>query len=703
MLVRDRRTIFFSVLLPLIIVPGFIFVMRFTERRAEARLESRAHSYAIAGSHRETARELLLASTRRVDSPTGGGTLVEVHPADPDSALAAGDIHLVVEAFSASEAEARKDSLEAARATERERGEQIDPNMTAGQLVPQPDQAAAPRVPLIELRYRGDSEVSQLAASRLQERLEKLREHRRMEAYRGAGLRVDPDRVAAVELQEVATAQRESGAQLALLLTPILVLLMLSGGSVVAADAISGEKERGTLETLLTTSLRRADIVLAKQALIITVGIAITVINVANVALYLGLGLLELPERFVISIAPLGIVLLLLLFLPVTVLISSALLLVSGYARSYKEFQLYFFPVLVAFLIPSSAAVLPTLELSSVISVVPLANVSVAVREVLMGDYDWPFLVLTLLTTIAVAAWLARLTERSLSVEKLITASELDEADLTGGPTLFPRRVLRWFAVMWAALFLTSAWLSGDLGLRAQVLLNLVGIFLGGSLLMLHRYRLDPKRALALRAPKAAVWPAVLVGAPSAFVVGVGVAHLGQLLFPIPQEVMEAFGEFLLPEAMPLWQTLAFLAVLPAVCEEIAFRGVLLHGLRKRFRPVVLALVVGAIFGFFHVDLFRILPTAYLGVLLTGVTLLTGSIFPAMLWHALNNSVSLVPAHFGWWAADATLPVWAYPVGVLGLAVSLGVIWANRTPYPDLKEPDAVPHGRSVPARHGSR
>lgn len=672
MLLRDRRMIFFSVVLPLILLPGFIFIMRFTEGQAEERRETRTYEYAVVGSGADGARALIDSAMALPGADTAGG-LEEVRPADPDSALDAGDIDFIVDALSATDARARRDSLRATEAA--------DTTEAAG---------TDSTVPVLELRYRGDNDESEAGAARMRSALVALRELRRHQVYRAGGLPVDPTSVAVVERHEAASAERESGAQLALWLTPMLVMLMLSGGSIVAVDAISGEKERGTLETLLTTSARRRDIVWAKQALIITTGVAITVINVANLALYLGLGLFELPERFVLSVAPVSLVLLLLLFLPLTVLISSALLMLSGYAKGYKEYQLYFFPVMLVFLVPSAAAVLPGMELASVIAFVPLANISVAVREVLVGEYSWAFLGITVATTTGLAALMARLTERSLSTEKLITAAELDEADLQGGPALFPRRVLRWFAVLWALLFVTSAAFGGALGIRGQVAFNLLVLFLGASVLMAWRYRLDLREALALRWPRPAVWPAVLVGAPSAFITGVGVAQLGQLVFPIPERVIEAFGQFMVPEGVPLWQVVLFLAVLPGIIEELTFRGLLLHGLRKRLRPVALALATGVIFGFFHVELFRLFPTAYLGTVLAAVTLLTGSIFPAMLWHALNNAVALVPEYLGWWADDAVIPWWGYAAGVIGLAVAFAIIWTNRTVYPGLRHaPDA--------------
>jgi sodium transport system permease protein len=288
--------------------------------------------------------------------------------------------------------------------------------------------------------------------------------------------------------------------------------------------------------------------------------------------------------------------------------------------------------------------------------------------------------------------WAARLTERTLSTERLISQSDLDEADLVGGPALFPRHVLRWFGVMWVIFLIVSLWFGEDLGVRGQILVNLVFIFLGGSLLMVRRYGLDPRTAFALRPVHPLVWLAVLIGAPAGYIVGIGLAGLvNTYVFPVPQNVLEAFGDTLLGDEMPLWQLLFFLTIMPGILEELAFRGVLLHGLRKMLGPVGICLLVGAIFGIFHVSLFRLVPTAYLGMIFAAVVLLTGSIFPVMLWHFANNAIGLVPAHMGWVTEDTVVPWWGYALGLLGLLISFGIIWMVRTPYPDLKKkrPDA--------------
>ena len=684
-LLRDTRMILIAVVAPLVLFPLLIFVMRTVEKSEERRLEETVYEYALVGDEAEWGREIVAAAleleANDPDTSRASVRFEEQQVEDADSLLVAAGIHLIIEALSPEAYEKIRDAAAAADTTDTEDTEDAT---DTGDTV---EEDAPSELPTLRLRYRAQSDFSRNAADRLRSRIIEVRSALRDSVYRSGGFPVEPEQVAFVETENTASAEREGGAILGLILTPFLLLLMLTGGSIMAVDAISGEKERGTLETLLTTAAARVDIVTAKLMAIITVGITVAVINILNLLVYVVLGILELPENFAVALSALDLVLLLILFLPLTVLMSSALLLLSGYAKSYKEYQIYFLPLFLVFLVPSLAGMLPGMDLRSVIALVPIAGIGVAVREIMVGEYDWLFLVLAFASTGGAAWWAAQLTERTLSTERLISSSDLDEADLVGGPALFPRHVLRWFGVMWVIILLISLWFGEDLGVRGQIAVNLVFVFLGGSLLMIRRYGLDPRAAFALRPVHPAVWLAVLIGAPAGSIVGLGLAGLvNTYLFPVPQNVLEAFGEALLGDEMPLWQLVLFLSVTPGILEELAFRGVLLHGLRKKLGPVGICLAVGAIFGLFHISLFRLLPTAYLGAIFAAVVLLTGSIFPAMLWHFANNAVVLVPAHMGWIAEDPQIPWWGYALGFVGLLVAFWIIWSVRTPYPDLKK-----------------
>jgi sodium transport system permease protein len=375
-------------------------------------------------------------------------------------------------------------------------------------------------------------------------------------------------------------------------------------------------------------------------------------------------------------------VLLLILFLPVAGLVASVLLSISGYAKSYKEAQLYFTPVFLIGLLPALAPLLPGLSLRSAIVFIPVANIALAAKEVLTGVMDWPALVLAWLVTMAAAVWTLRLSVRFLSAERLVTAADIDSVEFAGGPALFGRRVLSWFAVLWATLLIVGN-NTAQSDLRLQIFLNVVVLFGGASLLMVGRYHLRARDAFALRTPKPAVWFAVLAAVPCGILAGTGLFRLANLVFPVPPQIMESFSQAVFPDQIPFWQILIFLSVLPGIMEELTFRGVLLHGLHNRMHPAALVLVVGLIFGLFHAALFRLAPTAFLGVLLSLVTLLTGSIFPAMLWHALSNALALLAGYHQFPISDLN-PAW-HSFGLVGLLAAFWILWRNRTPYPGLR------------------
>ncbi len=662
LLLRDRRTVLVSIVLPLLVMPVLLFAGRMMEERRTRRLEATRFTYAVTGSQAATARHLLEA-TQRPHPPAAPLLLEEVATADPIAALADASLDLWVQALAVEESP----SLPATAAAAGE-----DPD----------DEAATPGVPIILLAYRADRDRSEEAMQRFRDALQRVRQAERFQLLAEAGLPVPADQVVVVEERDVASAQQVTGLQVGRLLTVFFLLFILSGGAVVATDTLAGEKERGTLETLLTTAAGRRAIIAAKLLAIFAVALAITLIQALNFLAYVVFRFVPLPTAFALDLSPGTALAVLVMLLPVAALVSAVLLLTSGIATSYREAQLYFFPTFLLALAPALASFLPGLTLRSAIALVPIAGVAVGVKEILTGAADPPWLALTWLVNAAAAAAAALAAERTLSSERLI-APAAEPAAAEPSPQLFQRHVLRAFAVLWAILLVVSLNLEGRLDVRVQTMVNLVGVLLVGTLVLVRRYRLNPRHALALRPVRWPVWLAVAVGAPAGLFTGVGVFRLAKLVVPVPPEMLEAFSEALLPEALPLWQAILFLAILPGICEELAFRGLFTYGLHRRLHPLALVPVVGLAFGIFHGALFRIAPTAYLGMLLTALTLLTGSVFPAMLWHALHNALALAADHLNAPLDEASATL--YGLSATALMVAAFILWRARTPYPGLR------------------
>lgn len=213
-------------------------------------------------------------------------------------------------------------------------------------------------------------------------------------------------------------------------------------------------------------------------------------------------------------------------------------------------------------------------------------------------------------------------------------------------------------------------------------------------LLFVRLRRLDPRRVLALRpAGGAPVWGGTLLAGVSGWlVVGALVEYVQQRVFPMPPEMMKEMQEVLFGAGRPLAVDLAVLALSPAVCEELLFRGVVLRAAQDRLEPWGVAVVVGVLFGLFHLSPYRFVPTVLLGVVLTVIVLRTGSLFPAILFHFLNNAMAVVAGRLV--AHAATPPEVAAetdPRLVAGAALVflVGMVLLGRGRAPRSQGPDA--------------
>jgi len=310
-------------------------------------------------------------------------------------------------------------------------------------------------------------------------------------------------------------------------------------------------------------------------------------------------------------------------------------------------------------------------------------------------------ILLTFLVMVGVASWLMRTSRQMLSREDFVLPAHAEPAEFIGGRALFGKRVLRWFALLWAVEFAAAANVPALASLQRQLVFNEVVLMLGASLLMIKLYKLDVRETLSLRPVKPVVWLAIIFAIPTANSAAVAVFRLANIFLPVSEELLRNTSESLIPPGIPHWQLYIFLGVLPALCEEIAFRGILLSGLRHRLRPPALAITVGLIFGLFHMTLFRIAPTAVLGVILTAIALWTGSIFPGMLLHMGNNA-------WGVWAglhdfdADSLGP-WHSAAMIAIFVLSMWIIYRNREqPGTSRTISQRVPQIRSEQEQNGS-
>lgn len=201
--------------------------------------------------------------------------------------------------------------------------------------------------------------------------------------------------VTPIEVEEinVADARETQGESVGGFIPYLIFMLCLQGAMLPASDLGAGEKERGTLETLLITPIERTKIVLGKFLTIAFAGVTSALVTVLSIALWTAIlskgeaG--EVLVKFMSSIDAIDFLLVFFMLVPVVAIFAAVLLTLSIYARSFKEAQGYMTPLVFVTIIPVIFAMLPGVELKGIWAWVPLTNVALAIKELIKGTMDY--------------------------------------------------------------------------------------------------------------------------------------------------------------------------------------------------------------------------------------------------------------------------------------------------------------------------
>jgi sodium transport system permease protein len=368
---RDRRTLISSIVVPTLLMPLLLFGVGKVMQRAVTEAREEVPAVAVLGG--SGAPELLarLTGDARV-------RLVPV-PADWREAIAAKRLRAVVEV-----------------------PERLEERLRSGETAP------AVRI----FHYQG--ELKSENGARVTERI--VAEHReRVVTERLAARGLGPEAVRPFEVrrENVAPPEKVGGNLFGGLVPYFIILLCFTGAIYPAMDITAGEKERGTMETLLCSPVARLDLVLGKFLLVLTGSLASMFFVVASMAgsallggaLFLGTsgaaaagalppGAAAAGPGGLPTIDPLGLAGVFAMVLPVAVLFSAVALTVSLFAKSYKEAQSYLGPLIIVVLLPGMIAALPGTELTARTALIPLLNLSLVCKEMLSGSWPWGYIAL---------------------------------------------------------------------------------------------------------------------------------------------------------------------------------------------------------------------------------------------------------------------------------------------------------------------
>ena len=314
----------------------------------------------------------------------------------------------------------------------------------------------------------------------------------------------------------------------------------------------------------------------------------------------------------------------------------------ATFARTVQQAQAYMLPLMLITTIPLSVMALGEVHIDGPCAFVPFLNSIVAMDDALSGRVAPLYMFIAALVSAAFAVTLCT-----------VVAPVVDREDILFGIEESPsRRFLeqnfgKELFFLCSTVFLLMFYLSQILVLKhhllGMALTQLLVILLPGLFLALFWLKLPSRSVLRLHMPKGGILTLVgaLMMAPLSVLLAGLLATIFTKLVPGSAALSKLMEEYMGLNTQPLWLLLLVLGVMPAICEELLFRGVILSLMPKRFSTMRRVLTVGGMFGAFHMSLLRFLPTGLLGCLLTFLAIRTGSVFPCMLLHAGHNMLSV--------------------------------------------------------------
>ncbi|HEU4929790.1 MAG TPA: ABC transporter permease [Candidatus Krumholzibacteria bacterium] len=361
---RDRRTIVFMIIIPLLLFPLLFRVMSSIEKRQTQK--QRAKTLRVAIVNRGNAADFAAWMQGR-----GGLTLVEGVAADSVAAMI------------------RANSLDGAFVF----AESFDQDV------------AGLRSGRVDFYFKSTDDRD-IVETRLRKPLEQY--EKTLLAQRFNRLAIDSTVVDAIDVraQNVASIEERVGKAVGGMLPYIFIIFCFMGAMYPAIDLGAGEKERGTMETLLTAPVNRFHILLGKFGVVVLSGLMSAAVSILG--LYIGIKQTgNIPPEFMdVIMKMLGwdtIILVLSLLLPLTIFFAGVLLSVSLSARSFKEAQSLISPLNIAIIVPAAIGLMPGIEMTYATAVIPVLNVSLATKEILAGTIQTPHLIVVYVSLVALA------------------------------------------------------------------------------------------------------------------------------------------------------------------------------------------------------------------------------------------------------------------------------------------------------------
>ena len=508
----------------------------------------------------------------------------------------------------------------------------------------------------IEVEYTSTDPNSSYAENALQELADMYCKELLSEKLDEKGLTEDFLYPVTYEAKDSVTVSESAGMSIGGSIGMMLVVTIMLGAFYPAIDVTTGEKERGTLETLLTLPVTNFQMIMSKYlavSLFACITAVLSLLSLGGSVLFLLGSALAGASEEILHMEPavfIGWIPILLLVVIVTALLVTAFsMCFCVFAKSFKEANNYITPVMLVVMFASMTAMIPSIQLDGRTALIPIVNVSLLIKQVLAQQMELTLAGVTIGINFCYSVLIIWVLAKMYNSENVLfhdgfqsfrlfeKRSEIKKGTIPGTGDLLLSVVVLLLLILYLGTAVSVRSTFGGT-LVNQFLILLV------PLSVVWYMKSDVKSLFSLKIPsgKSALGGLLLYIGTFLFMLVV-TAALTRILPESTQNVEQAFEEIL---NQPFILIVLVMTIMPAVGEEIFFRGFLFGGLRNRHGVFWGILLSSLIFGAFHMSIVKLLPTAMLGACFAYIGYRSGSIYIGMFLHFFNNLISMAVSKY---------------------------------------------------------
>jgi sodium transport system permease protein len=243
----------------------------------------------------------------------------------------------------------------------------------------------------VSIYFDRTRQASDIAGDKIRTALDKLKTDTVRASLRGSGVSEKILTPFTTKRVNVASEKKMSGLIFGGALGYVVILLMFTGAMYPAIDMTAGEKERRTLEAVLSSPAQRTEILLGKIAATATAAFITALLTLGSMAYSFRFApkASQTQEAFNMAAPDIGsLAIALLAVLPTAIMAASLMVAIALFAKSYKEGQSYLTPIVLLAAFPAVIGMLPGLELTPALALIPIFNVCQLIKEIFLGEFS---------------------------------------------------------------------------------------------------------------------------------------------------------------------------------------------------------------------------------------------------------------------------------------------------------------------------